>query len=134
MKTIDRVKMLKGAATVVAVFAPFLMFGYALAVVPNTADVLRSWNGADWIWLIMLGVMMVGLYYFLAVYMEDEEEIAQDFAVLDADHNGNISRENAAKWPRLAKAFDQFDLDHDGKLSRIEFEAFEHSLKPRTLA
>ncbi len=129
--TFDRVKMLKAAAAIVAVFAPFIMVAYALAIVPRSLEVLRSQSGVDWIWLIMLGAMMVLLYYFLAVYMEDEEEIAEDFTQLDLDHDGYVTRADASAWKRLASSFDRFDADHDGQLSRVEFEAFEHSLPRR---
>ena len=56
-----------------AVFALFFVAGLALLVVPAPLQSLRNTDGADWIWLIRLGAMMVGVCYFLAVYLEDEE-------------------------------------------------------------
>lgn len=125
---VTKMKWIRAIAVVLAVFAPFIMVAYALAIVPDTLHVLKNLGGLDGLWLVMLGLMMVGTYYFLAVYVWEEDEIHADFVRLDADHDGYIARADAAPWRRLAKDFDKFDLDHDGRLSRVEFEAFEHSL------
>jgi uncharacterized protein YdcH (DUF465 family) len=42
---------------------------------------------------------------------------------LDANGDGNISREETAKFPRLAKHFDQIDTNKDGVLSQAELQA-----------
>jgi hypothetical protein len=125
-KEVTKMRWIKAVAVVLAVFAPFIMVGYALAIVPT--NLIKNLGGVDWLWLVMLGLMMVGTYYFLAVYVWEEDEIYADFVRLDADHDGYISRADATSWKRLAREFDKFDLDRDGKLSRIEFEEFEHSL------
>ena len=121
-------KILRACTLVVCVFAPFLVVGYALARVPNPVQMLQEFDGIDWMWLIFLGLMMVGLYHFLAVYLGEEDDIDSDFRQLDADHDGFITPNDAARWNVLARAFESFDSDHDGKLSRVEFENFEHSL------
>jgi hypothetical protein len=112
-----------------AVFAPFLVTAYALFVHRNGVAAVQSTDAVDWIWILLLGAMMLGTYYFLAVYLEDEEEITQEFRQLDRDQDGFISREDAQKWPDLMRMFDRFDCDHDGRLSRVDFKAFEHALQ-----
>jgi len=71
---------------------------------------------------------MLGMYYLLVVYVEDEEKIAEEFQRLDRDHDGFISRADASSWPDLARSFDRFDADHDGRLSHVDFEAFENAV------
>ena len=122
---------IKRLTLLAAVFAPFFMCGAALIVLPEPWQTLRNTNGEDWIWLILLGAMMLGFYYFLAVYLEDEEEIAMDFQRLDSDHDGYITREDSQKMPALVRAFDRFDTDHDGRLSHVDFEAFENTVFAR---
>jgi Ca2+-binding EF-hand superfamily protein len=41
----------------------------------------------------------------------------------DANGDGRISRDEAAKYPKLAKHFDQIDTNKDGYLSREEIKA-----------
>jgi Ca2+-binding EF-hand superfamily protein len=43
---------------------------------------------------------------------------------MDGNGDGKISREEAAKHPRLAKHFDQIDTNKDGVLSTDELQAF----------
>lgn len=124
-------KLLKWIVTVLALLSPFLMVGYVVMKIPNGLAVIGNWGLVDWLWLIMLGAMMLGFYYLLAVFFEDEEEIEEDFESLDRDRDGYVTREDASGWQRLAKAFDKFDADHDGRLSRVDFEEFEHSLPVR---
>jgi hypothetical protein len=114
-----------------ALLAPFFMVFmvcFALLIVPDGIQAVRNSSGVDWIWLILLGAMMLGIYYFLAVYLEDEEEIAKAFRRLDGDHDGYISREDGRSWPDLIRLFDRFASDHDGRLSHNDFEAFEKAL------
>jgi len=124
-------KAAKTFALLVCVLAPFLLAGYALVVVPDGWQSLRDANEVDWLWAILLGALVVGMYYFLAVYIEDEKQIAQEFERLDRDHDGFINREDASSWPELVRSFDRFDTDHDGRLSCADFDAFEHALLVR---
>ncbi|HXY22232.1 MAG TPA: EF-hand domain-containing protein [Burkholderiaceae bacterium] len=121
-------KVMKALIVLLCVFAPFLMAGYALTIVPNGMHALRNTDGIDWLWVILLAAMMIGIYYFLAVYVEDEEKITEAFQRLDRDHDGFITREDAGTWPELLSAFDRFDTDHDGRLSWTDFDAFEHAV------
>lgn len=124
-------KVVKLLILLLCVFAPFLIAGYALSIVPNGMQALRNTDGIDWLWMILLGGMMIGVYYFLAVYVEDEEKIAEEFQRLDRDCDGFISREDASSWPELVGSFDRFDTDHDGRLSWADFDAFEHAVPIR---
>jgi hypothetical protein len=126
-----KMKLLKWVLTVLALLAPFFMVGYVVMKIPNGLEVVSNWGLIDWMWIIMLGAMMLGFYYVLGVFLIDEEEIQEDFESLDRDRDGYVTREDASGWQRLAKVFDRFDADHDGMLSRVEFEEFEHSL-PRS--
>ena len=116
---------IKRMTLLAAVFAPFLMTGAALLILPDAWKTLRSTSGMDWIWFILLGFMMLGIYYILAVYLETEDVIAVEFQHLDTDHDGFITREDAKNWPELLRAFSKFDKDDDGRLSHNDFEEFE---------
>jgi len=122
------VKSIKWVTMLVCVFAPFLMAGYALSVDRYGLQALHDTASYGWIWIILLASMMVGMYYFLVVFLEDEEKITEEFQRLDRDHDGFISPEDAKSWPDLIRSFDRFDADHDGRLSRVDFEAFEQAL------
>ncbi len=52
-----------------------------------------------------------------------EATAAPTFATADADHDGRLSREEAAAVPGLAQLFGQIDRDHDGRLTREEIAA-----------
>lgn len=121
-------KAIRGLFVVLSVFAPFLLVAYAFAQLPHALQFLRQFDSIDWMWLMLLGLMMLGIYHFLAVFLLEENGIQQDFDWLDADHDGYIRAQDAAGWTQLARVFDRFDSDHDGRLSRVEFEQFEHSL------
>jgi len=116
---------IKRLTILAAVFAPFFMTGAALLVLPHPWETLRNIQGQDWIWLILLAGMMLGMYYFAGVYFEDEEKFTEEFLRLDRDGDGFISREDAKNWPELSREFDKFDRDHDGRLSHNDFELFE---------
>lgn len=109
------------------VFAPFLLVVAALLQIPGGLQAVSQTDPLDWIWLMLLGAMMLGVYYFLAVYLEGEELITAEFRELDRDQDGYLSRDDTKTWPELFRSFDEFDSDHDGRLSRVEFEAYEHA-------
>lgn len=46
------------------------------------------------------------------------------WADVDADGNGNLSREEAASVQSLAQSFDEADADSDGQLTPEEYKAF----------
>ena len=50
---------------------------------------------------------------------------------MDANHDGKISREEAAGFRGVARHFDQADTNHDGFLSRDEFDAAMNYVKPQ---
>ena len=53
------------------------------------------------------------------------------FKFMDANHDGKISREEAAGFRGVARHFDQADTNHDGFLSRKEFDAAMNYVKPQ---
>jgi hypothetical protein len=126
MKTWNMTGAIKAVLLVACVFAPFVVIGYALLAIPDKT-VLHNLAGQDWIWLILLAAMMLGLYYFLAIYVREKHEATAQFKRLDRDRDGFISLQDAGDWPDLRRLFDKFDADHDGRMSRIDFEAFQRS-------
>ena len=53
------------------------------------------------------------------------------FNFMDANHDGQVSREEAAGFRGVARHFDQADTNHDGFLSREEFDAAMNYVKPQ---
>lgn len=58
-----------------------------------------------------------------AMQAKVSRRVDQVFAKLDTDKDGRISKAEAAKGPKMAKAFDRVDADHDGFVSRAEMSA-----------
>jgi len=56
--------------------------------------------------------------------------LALAFGYMDANHDGKISREEAAGFSGVARHFDQADTNHDGFLSREEFDYAMNYVKP----
>ncbi len=56
--------------------------------------------------------------------------LAMAFGYMDANHDGKISREEAAGFSGVARHFDQADTNHDGFLSREEFDYAMNYVKP----
>lgn len=71
---------------------------------------------------------------FLAVFsacahaQEPAPQKSPDFARLDRNHDGFLSREEAKADPRAAKYFRKADMNHDGRLNEDEW------LKARSMA
>lgn len=59
-----------------------------------------------------------------------EIQAARQFGWLDVDHDGFLSREEVALFPRLRDAFDQADTDRDNRVSFDEIRAM--ALQRRT--
>jgi len=49
--------------------------------------------------------------------------VSSAFVRADSNHDGRLSREEAAKFPAIATRFDEIDTDKDGLLSMEEFAA-----------
>lgn len=47
-----------------------------------------------------------------------------DFATLDRNHDGFISRQEAQANPTLAREFDALDTHHSGRLSKAQLEGW----------
>ena len=56
--------------------------------------------------------------------------LALAFNFMDTNHDGRISREEAASFPGVAKHFDEADTSHDNALSREEFDYAMNYVKP----
>jgi hypothetical protein len=57
--------------------------------------------------------------------------LQQAFNYMDANHDGKLSREEAAGFRGVAKYFDRADTNHDHFLSREEFERAMNYVKPQ---
>jgi hypothetical protein len=121
---------LRRGVVLASVFAPFLVIMGALLLLPSGAYIVKSTSALDWMWIMLLAAMMLGLYYS-TVYYVDDEDVAEAFQKLDRDHDGFITLEDTKTWPDLRIAFAKFDADHDGRLSRLDFDAFEHAVPGR---
>jgi Ca2+-binding EF-hand superfamily protein len=53
---------------------------------------------------------------------------------LDLNHDGQISKAEAAGYPKLSKGFKRLDKNKDGVLSSDELAAFQDNSKPRKAA
>lgn len=62
--------------------------------------------------------------YEVSIYLADR---ARDWASADADGDGAVSRQEAAKSPSLAKIFSKADRDADGVVRKQEHEAFSET-------
>lgn len=49
---------------------------------------------------------------------------SEKFEMVDANHDGAISRDEAAAAPKLAGKFDEVDADHDGRILPAELKAY----------
>lgn len=58
------------------------------------------------------------------------EDTARVFGFIDANRNGQISRDEASRAKNVAKHFDAADANHDGALSIDEFRAALNQAKP----
>lgn len=57
-------------------------------------------------------------------------DLERAFNFMDSDHDGKLSREEAARFPGVTKYFDRADTDGDGFLSRDEFDKAMNYVKP----
>ena len=56
-------------------------------------------------------------------------DLDTQFAQLDADRDGYVTRAEVSKVPGAAQRFDKFDGNKDGKLDRAEFSALLAAMK-----
>ncbi len=82
-------------------------------------------------WMMMAGAVMIIAASNGALAQDAErgkkavEKLREKFDAADANHDGFLSRDEAAKgMPRVAKHFDEIDADHDGKVSMQEIAQF----------
>lgn len=61
MKTI--LTALKGMILLASVFAPFLVLAGAYVLLPHGVYIGKSPDALDWMWLILLAGVMLGVYF-----------------------------------------------------------------------
>jgi drug/metabolite transporter (DMT)-like permease len=59
---------LRCGVVVASVFAPFVVLLGALLLLPSGVYIGKSADSLDWMWLMLLAAMMLGIYY-LTVYV-----------------------------------------------------------------
>jgi len=55
--------VLKGTILLASVFAPFLVLLGAYLLLPHGVHIGKSSDALDWMWLILLAGMMLGIYF-----------------------------------------------------------------------
>ena len=116
MKTVNSI------IAILSSYVPFIVVAAAIAFVPGATHAMKAVSGIEWIYLIMVGAMTLGCFYWL---LDLDVDVRRErlFKRFDINHDGYISRAEIARAGDLAGVFDQVDSDHDGKLSRREFAA-----------
>jgi hypothetical protein len=64
-----------------------------------------------------------------AVKPAPPEVIRIDFAALDKDANGNLSKQEVQSVPDLEGVFDSLDTDHNGSITSVEFSRWSRAGK-----
>lgn len=59
---------LRSGVVLTCVFAPFLVVLGALLLLPSGVYIGKSADSLDWMWLMLLAAMMLGMYY-LTLYV-----------------------------------------------------------------
>jgi hypothetical protein len=113
-------KTIHSIIALLSTFVPFIVVVAAIVLLPNAAHTMAKVSGIEWIYLIAIGAMTLGSFYWL-VELDVAAIRERLFKRLDVDHDGYIRRGDVAKAKDLIKVFDEIDTDHDGRLSRIEF-------------
>ncbi|MDB5744283.1 MAG: putative signal transduction protein with EFhand domain [Polaromonas sp.] len=58
-------------------------------------------------------------------------DLAQAFKFMDSNGDGQVDREEAARFRGVTRHFDQADTNHDGFLSRKEFDTAMNHVKSK---
>ena len=61
--------------------------------------------------------------------VEYSEDIKAHFEAANATHGGQLTRDQVerAKWPRVARCFDEIDTNHKGRITASRIHAFNRS-------
>jgi hypothetical protein len=62
----------------------------------------------------------------------DVSDLERAFNFMDGNHDGKLSREEAAGFRGVARHFDQADTDRDGFMSREEFDTAMNHAKSKS--
>ncbi|HUO43523.1 MAG TPA: EF-hand domain-containing protein [Burkholderiales bacterium] len=113
-------KKIYSIVAILSIYAPFIVLATAIVLLPDAMHVMSKVSGIEWIYLIAIGAMMLGMLYWL--FELDVDSIRdQLFRRFDVNHDGYISRDEIAGESDLREVFDQIDVDHDDRISRTEF-------------
>jgi hyperosmotically inducible protein len=85
---------------------------------------LLNWSIGLLVLILMMSMLRAENYGNNDTKKSDGERSSTAFYKYDADRDGFISREEAAKMKLRGRSFDDVDTDRDGKLSANEFEQY----------
>lgn len=88
-------------------------------------------------YVAILTALGLGSAAFLALGAPDQtlpgphprHAMAERLRAADTNHDGMISREEAAALPKLAEHFDAIDTNHDGQITREELRAYYKQMR-----
>jgi len=75
-------------------------------------------------WALLATTLILAAPLAQAVGDKPQRLPSDKFAALDTNHDGGISREEAAAAPELSAHFDEIDVDHDGRVMPAELKAY----------
>lgn len=70
---------------------------------------------------LALGLTLAGASQAQTTAPDEAAAMKARFERLDTNHDGKLSKAEAAALPALATRFDELDTDHDGAVSMSEF-------------
>jgi hypothetical protein len=79
----------------------------------------RTWFGA------LVGASLAFALAAALLLMPRSARADGDFAMLDSDRDGKVTRDEAGRQPHVIARFDRLDKDRDGSLTLPEFAALE---------
>jgi hyperosmotically inducible protein len=85
---------------------------------------LLNWSVGLLVIVLTMNMLRAENYGNSETKKTDGDSASTAFYKYDADRDGFVSREEAAKMKLRGRSFDEVDTDHDGKLSANEFEQY----------
>jgi hypothetical protein len=70
------VKTIEWLAVLISVFAPFLVLGFALLVLPTVIQAIRNSSFLDGMWFTPLIAIMLGMYYVIVRHLLGKRRVA----------------------------------------------------------
>lgn len=75
-------------------------------------------------WALLATTLMLTASLAQAAVEKPQRLSTEKFDALDINHDGGISREEAAAAPQLSAHFDEIDADRDGRVMPAELKAY----------